>query len=120
MPHNQPEKESFPRSEAASPSFEHFILEGETFGIVVFQPGFRGVGAGKDLEVIGVSDLLAFVNGGRRPRHTNLQQGISFPVPLINVQKWRRASELPCAAGEAPSNAKANGASGDLRFAVVP
>jgi len=62
MPHNQPEKESFPRSEAASPSFEHLILEGETFGIVVFQPSFRGVGAGKDLEVIAISDLLARIH----------------------------------------------------------
>lgn len=35
---------------------------------------------------LAIRDMRRFVNGGRRPRHTNLRGELSFPVPLINVQ----------------------------------
>ena len=49
----------------------HLILEGHALGIVFRKPGFRGVGILKDLEVAGVSDLLAIhVNeNGHRSAH---------------------------------------------------
>jgi hypothetical protein len=35
---------------------------------------------------LAIRDMRRFVNGGRRPRHTNLRLEFSFPVPLTDVQ----------------------------------
>jgi hypothetical protein len=43
---------------------------------------------------LSIRDMRRFVNGGRRPCHTNLRRGFSFPVPLIDVQN-SSASESP-------------------------
>jgi hypothetical protein len=40
----------------------YLVLKGHALGIVFRKPGFRGVGIREDLEVIGVSDLLAGVD----------------------------------------------------------
>jgi hypothetical protein len=43
-------------------SFRYLIRERQVFGIVLLEPFFRGVLIGKDLEVLGVSNLLAGVD----------------------------------------------------------
>ena len=41
---------------------DHLVFEGDAFGIVFFEPGFRGVRGGEDLDVLGVANLLAGVD----------------------------------------------------------
>jgi hypothetical protein len=43
---------------------------------------------------LAIRDMRRFVNGGRRPRHTNLRQEFSFPVPLTDVQNFLHALEF--------------------------
>jgi hypothetical protein len=42
--------------------FQNLILKGHAFGVVFFEPFFRGVRGGKNLDVLGVANLLAGVD----------------------------------------------------------
>ena len=44
---------------------------------------------------LAIRDMRRFVNGGQRPRHTNLRREFSFPVPLTGVQNFYAYSDVP-------------------------
>jgi hypothetical protein len=69
-------------------SLQNLILKGHAFGTVFLEPGFRGVGGGEDLDVLGIADLLACVDVDK----TVIARSCGQPVPMRLCSKSGRTS----------------------------
>jgi hypothetical protein len=62
IPHHRERRDAHDDAAADPVSLQNVILERDTFGVVFCEPRFRSVQTCKDLEMVGIADLLARIH----------------------------------------------------------